>query len=632
MIKYSLKPGEPGMMGVSDCGAYIRIQIVLRPVKECGILLYLKNQPKKDPIRIPFPEECRFGSVYCCHLYGVDSKQFGYLFYEDETKIWDPYAKAVLGHKLFGLDHVKAQEKDAVTCCLFVKDTYAFQSEKRSGIPFSDSIFYMLHARGFTKDPSSNIKEAGTFLGIEKKISYLKNLGVTSLVFQPIYEFDECSQMKKLPSVKAPRMESIEIPGRGKDKINYWGYTKGYYFAPKAAYAYGDSPVEECKHLFDRIHKEGMEVILQFFFPEGIGLDYILNVLRYWTITYRVDGFHLLGTGFSMEQILRDPFLQNVKILGEEFLSYQVGDKSRLEEKRYGVAERRFMDSMRCFLKGDENQIQNFLYLMRRNPSDVGIVNYLASFGGFRLYDVVSYERKHNEENGEDNRDGETYNCSWNCGVEGESNKRSVLKLRKKLVKNALCFLFLAAGAPMIFMGDEYGKTGEGNNNPYCVDSPITWKSWKYKAREKDILQFTTALIALRKSHPILHRKTECLLMDSKRCGFADLSYHGREAWKPDFQYYIRHVATMLCGLYESVDGKADDSFYCLYNMHWEEHEFAIPRLPKDLKWEVILDTAKDTFSTTGEALEQTKEGTILVAPRSVMVCRSVSCKTKTKK
>ena len=333
-----------------------------------------------------------------------------------------------------------------------------------------------------------------------------------------------------------------------------------------------------------------------------------------------------------MEQILRDPFLQNVKILGEEFLSYQTGDKSRLEEKRYGVAERRFMDSMRCFLKGDENQIQNFLYLMRRNPSDVGIVNYLASFGGFRLYDVVSYERKHNEENGEDNRDGETYNCSWNCGVEGESNKRSVLKLRRQLVKNALCFLFLAAGAPMIFMGDEYGKTGEGNNNPYCVDSPITWKSWKYKAREKDILQFTTALIALRKSHPILHRKTECLLMDSKRCGFADLSYHGREAWKPDFQYYIRHVATMLCGLYENVDGKADDSFYCLYNMHWEEHEFAIPKLPKDLKWEVILDTAKDTFSTTGEALEQTKEGTILVAPRSVMVCRSVSCKTKTKK
>jgi glycogen operon protein len=264
------------------------------------------------------------------------------------------------------------------------------------------------------------------------------------------------------------------------------------------------------------------------------------------------------------------------------------------------------------FLKGDEGSLENALHHMRENPGEYGRINFLTNYDGFTLMDMVSYERKHNEANGEENQDGRDGNETWNCGMEGPSRKRSVMELRKRQIKNALGLLFFSQATPLLFMGDEFGNSQKGNNNPYCQDNDTTWLNWSNLERYEDIYQFTLSLIYLRKHHPILRQPTEMRIMDYLSCGYPDLSYHGVAPWKPNVNKNSHFVGVMYCGKYAD-----DNTFSLAINMHWEDHTFLLPKLPKELHWEQILATA-------GEVLRIPSEEGAKVPSRSIAVFMSL--------
>ena len=241
--------------------------------------------------------------------------------------------------------------------------------------------------------------------------------------------------------------------------------------------------------------------------------------------------------------------------------------------------------------------------------------------------DMVSYDHKHNEANGEGNRDGNDYNCSWNCGEEGPSRRRKVLALRKKQLQNAFCMLLLTQSTPLIFMGDEFGNSQQGNNNPYCQDNKTTWLNWQDREKNAELLAFWKQMTAFRKAHPILHPQEELRILDTLSCGYPDLSYHGQNAWKPQTESYNRHVGMMYCGKYAVTPQGTEDAFlYVAMNMHWEPQKLAFPKLPKGMEWKLVLATemAEETL-TVQEKEEQSREQTGTIAPRSIAVYEGVA-------
>lgn len=606
--KLTLKKWDADKTGVSVTAQGIHIHAELYGQESNGILLYDKTGA--DPIRLDFTEEMRAGHTYNCLLTGISPKQYTYLFHEDKVPVMDAQAKACVGHRLFGAEHMAAGDADLLYGCSFVSDHFDWRGDQKPGTPYEDSIYYGMHVRGFTKSASSRIKEAGTFAGVQKKIPYLKNLGVTGIVLQPVYEFMECM----VPPEIRTSAEALKYTKKNPElHVNYWGYQSGFYYAPKNAYAYSDDAVSELKTLVKALHKNGLEVILQFYFDHSMSGGRINEILKYWAKYYHIDGFELLGAYLPLKDVASDPAFAEIKLWCEGFpyeeiaelkteraRSYMIGKGRRARrQKDHKIKQERFLAScnkeykntVRQFLKGDGNMVSAFLTMQRDNPEDHGKLNFLASYDGFRLADMVSYDRKHNEANGENNNDGENNNFSWNCGVEGETRKKNILSLRTKQMKNALTMLFTAQGTPCLFMGDEWGKSSNGNNNPYCQDNDITWQKWNLKKTERELLTFTEKLIALRKKYGTLHQPRPLQLMDTISCGYPDLSYHGREAWRPDFGYDVRQIGMMLCGRYIVRNGREEDHLFIAYNMHWEEKMFALPKLEKEKRWKLILNT-----------------------------------------
>lgn len=619
MIKnYTLKKWTAETAGVCVTAHGIGIHAELYGQESNGILLYDKEGA--EPIRIDFTEEMRLGSTYHCMLSGISVRDQTYLFHEDGKPAADPLAKRLVGHRLFGEEHRAAGKKDALKTCAFVSDEFDWRGDKRPGTSYEDSIYYGMHVRGFTKDASSRVKEAGTFAGVEKKIPYLKKLGITGVVLQPVYEFEECMKLPEARTVSEAAQQPVDAP---KMRLNYWGYLPGFYMAPKNAYAYGEDAVLELKTLVRQLHRNHLEVILQFYFEPFTPVFRIRDILLYWVKQYHIDGFDLLGKALPLTEIALEPGLSDTKIFSEWLpteeieearrtkVSYplpEMGGQQRCRKSRVRKARhlacfgKVYQNTMRRFLKGDGGVLSEFLQCQRENPEGHGQINYLATYNGFRLADVFSYDVKHNEENGEENRDGENNNYSWNCGAEGETRKKSILALRMQLMKNGLITLFTAQGTPFLFMGDEWGKSSGGNNNPYCQDNEITWQKWNLKKNEKELLAFTMQLIALRKAHGIMHQEKQLKLTDYLSCGYPDLSYHGQEAWRTNTEYQTRNIGMMLCGKYCVVDGKEEECLYIAYNMHWKPHDFALPKLLKGKKWKLLIDTAGEKAAEFTEA------------------------------
>jgi glycogen operon protein len=242
--------------------------------------------------------------------------------------------------------------------------------------------------------------------------------------------------------------------------------------------------------------------------------------------------------------------------------------------------------------------VESFANYFCRGSSDVANINFMTSVNGFTMMDLVSYDVKHNEDNGEDNQDGTQYNYSWNCGVEGRSRKKAIVSRRMCQIRNAFAMILLAQGTPMLLAGDEFGNTQQGNNNPYCQDNAVTWLDWRQLESHREIFDYVRRLIHFRKEHPVLRQGRQLNMFDSLSCGMPDLSIHGTQAWKTDFSYYSRMLAVLLYGEYQCrEDGLADDSLYIIFNMHWESQSFDLPNLPGAKEWYPVIETYGNTFS-----------------------------------
>lgn len=580
---------------------YDGVQSVLRVSMEAqnheaGVILYQKgkNRPGKKVI---LPVENRMGRVRFGEVKLEAGTEYSYTLFDGDREYTD---KNALSYQKMGKYGVRKTERRAY----FTIGDFDWEEDRLPMIPYEDAICYGLHVRGFTIHSSSGIKEKGTFAGLIHKKDYLKELGITTLVLQPAYEFEECMECTQAEE-RTGIEDALLLPKQ--ERINYWGYCRGYYYAPKAAYSYEEDSTIEFRRMVKEFHQDNMEIVMQFYFPEEIDSTEIIDVLHFWAFYYHVDGFLLMGNHVPMKEIAKDPALIDRKLWYQDINTQEICENGK--DCYYNLAEFRedYYYATRKFLKGESNSCYPFSEAFRRNWENKACINFLTDYQGFTLWDSVSYEYKHNEDNGENNRDGKEYNCSWNCGVEGSTRNKKVLKLRNQQVRNAMLLLMLSQGTPYFFMGDEFLRTQKGNNNPYCQDNGITWVNWKDLNKNQDFFQFVKELISFRKAHSILHEELPLPMIDRGNSGFPALSFHGENPWKPDFFGYQHHLGIML---FEERKEKKE-FIYIAINQHWEKHTFSLPNLPKKYNW-------KPSLATT--AIPEKMEDMYCLEPRSICV------------
>ncbi len=540
---------------------------------DCGIVFYDRDTGN-EMIRYPFPENNRMGNVHFQTIINADAQKMSYLFYEEERLLADPYARGYAQKDVFGKQKDVSAYKATVE-----RGTYDWGVDTFPQIPYEESILYCMHVRGFTIHPSSATQAPGTFAGVVEKIPYLKELGITTLELQPVYEFNELPVMT---GKEQAFHRSI------KHKMNYWGYTEGYYYTPKRSYAVSDDPCRECKDMIKALHENGMEVVLQFYFPQTFSRLEVAEVLRFWRRNYHVDGFRIKGIGLPLKELVMDAWLAGCKLFLDEMpYGVSVSEEKETQSYKWAVCRDDYMWKLRSFLRGDSAVLRDAVMCMNATSKYYGEVRYITNYYGFTLADLVSYERKHNEANGEENRDGAVENFSCNYGVEGKTNRKQVLQKRFLQMKNAMTLLMLSGGIPLFFMGDEFANTQQGNNNPYCQDNEMAWLDWGDIETNRAWYETVKGLIAFRKEYRLFHTASGWTHSDYKGCGYPDLSYHGSDAWLQNWVHTDRHVGMMYCGDY--VEGYEGRFYYVGINMHGRSHNLALPTLPKDYEWRVIL-------------------------------------------
>lgn len=616
--KWKIRYFEPDRQGIAFTERSVRLSADMPALGECGVILY---DSAGETYRIPFRSESRRGTLYGMEIEGEDIKNCAYNYYMGDQIFTDPYAHEIYGLKNWGEHHGKKRG----TCGLFPIHHFNWQGDEPLMTPLEESIFYGLNVRAFTMHKSSGVRHKGTFEGISEKIPHFKKLGITALELMPCYEYDECMIPGVLPgrsgksaldkyvcdssgTVKAAVWEKEPDNGRTETvRLNCWGFQEGFYFAPKAAYSAGVSPVISFKKLVRKLHQNGIEVIMHFYFPEQIRQLFILEVIKYWVIEYHIDGVRISGNHIPFRLLAEEPVLKNSKIWCSYLPKEELPVINNPLYRNFISDNGNFRNDVRRFLKGDEGMLNQILFYQRHNPEEHGVVNYLADYDGFSLYDCVSYEQKHNEANGEENRDGCSQNLTWNCGVEGESRKKHILELRQKQIKNALSLIFLSQGIPFLFSGDEFADSRGGNNNCYCQDNETGWVVWKKTRFAREIFSYIQFLTALRKAHPVLHMRQQLKCLDYIGCGIPDISYHGIDAWRPDLSFISRVVGIVLCGKY--TPDQEDDSFYIACNMHWESHQLALPQPSRNKIWIRLSDTAVPFASSNSEEKERLSGG-----------------------
>lgn len=524
--------GFPFPQGCTVEGQTANFSVAVPEGQTCELIIYKKGA-RASAFSQEMPYSDVAGNLHFLSVVLEQPEDYEYCYKIGGKIVPDPYGKAFSGREHWSVS--KGKEKRTLRTRI-VTDTFDWGKSQFPHLKKEDVIAYSLHVRGFTKHSSSGVAHKGTFDGVAEKLPYLQKLGINQIHLMPVYEFDENQR-----------------------HVNYWGYGKAYFFAPKASYAAGD-PVNEMKSLVRQMHLAGIEVILEMPFTEGTTFSLILDCLRYWVMQYHVDGFIVNPYICNPDELAKDPVLAKSKIL----------------KKEDG-----FQNVMRRFLKGDEGMIRDVICQLKNQ--DTQLYNYIASHNGFTLCDVVSYDGKHNEANGENNLDGPDYNYSWNCGAEGNSRKKAVNELRKNQIFNAFFLLLFAQGMPCILSGDEFMNTQKGNNNAYCQDNLISWLDWNQLSRQEELYTFVCRLIALRKA---------CMKQTAKksedtmgRSGIPQISYHGEDAW----QMPAGRASRQLGVFYHEESTEKD--FYIAYNMHWLSHSFALPSLPKGMEWVCIAGT-----------------------------------------
>ena len=667
---FAVRPGFYESNGATAIPGGVNFTVHSHGASSIELLLFHREAIEPFAV-LPFPKRYRIGNVYSMIVFKLNIEEFEYAYrvdgpYEPEKgKIFDkskylldPYAKAVTGQSRWGDTSPRGQHYKARV----VRNDFDWGDLAAPLIPMEDLIIYELHVRGFTRDASSGVKHPGTFAGLMEKLPYLKSLGVNAIELMPIFEFDEMQDYREV---------------NGQKLYNYWGYSTVGFFSPNTSYAAEtefNREGTELKKLILACHRQGMEVYLDVVFnhtaegnergpffsfkgfdnniyylltPDGKYYNFsgcgntlncnhpivhqmIMNCLRYWVTTYRVDGFRfdlasILGRNEDgspmnkpplLQAMAFDPILGDVKLIAEAWDAgglYQVG--SFPSWNRWAEWNGRYRDDMRRYLKGDEGfaQAAALRLIGSRDMYDVhgrkdASVNFITCHDGFTLWDLFSYNEKHNEANGWDNTDGANDNNSWNCGAEGETEDQEINALRRRMCRNAFALLMCSRGIPMFLAGDEFGNTQFGNNNAYCQDNITSWLDWTLLDRNQEMFRFFQHMIRLRKENRVLRSNL------SDGCwGHPDVSFYGVNGPQEGFGGHERFVGILYTGGERGVGPKA---VYVASNAWWEDLYVRLPELPPSACWYLTADTGEERVS--GKLIPTT--GGFIIRPRSVMV------------
>lgn len=564
------------------------------------------------------------------------------LLFNEENVLLDPYSRAVTGQRKWG--EKPEGGKDFEYRARVVKSSFDWGNIKQLEQPFEDLVIYETHVRGYTKDKSSGVSAPGTFAGLKDKIPYLKDLGINAVELMPIFEFDEMESARVVDGVQLYNYW-------GYNTVSFFAPNTSYAFNEEHNHegdelkslikALKENGIEVILDVVFNHTAEGNEMGPCFSFKgidnnvyymltpdahyynfSGCGnvmncnhpvvRSFIIDCLRHWAIEYRVDGFRfdlasILGRDQNgapmanppiLESLAFDPVLGKMKLIAEAWDAgglYQVG--SFPSWNRWAEWNGRYRDDMRSFLKGDDGMAGNAITRITGSrdlysPESRGhkaSVNFLTCHDGFTLYDLYSYNEKHNEKNGWNNTDGDNNGHSWNCGAEGETDDPNVNGLRRRLIKNAFAALLCSRGPTMFFAGDEFCNTQFGNNNAYCQDNIISWLDWSRLEEFKEIHDFVRHMIQFRKEHPILRKMTK-----PSSCQFPEISVHNGTPFNASTDYKTKLIGIMYAGRNEE-DTEDDIVFYCM-NAYWEPLVMQLPVLPNGKHWHVDTNTNAEYF------------------------------------
>lgn len=564
------------------------------------------------------------------------------LLFNEENVLLDPYSRAVTGQRKWG--EKPEGGKDFEYRARVVKSSFDWGNIKQLEQPFEDLVIYETHVRGYTKDKSSGVSAPGTFAGLKDKIPYLKDLGINAVELMPIFEFDEMESARVVDGVQLYNYW-------GYNTVSFFAPNTSYAFNEEHNHegdelkslikALKENGIEVILDVVFNHTAEGNEMGPCFSFKgidnnvyymltpdahyynfSGCGnvmncnhpvvRSFIIDCLRHWAIEYRVDGFRfdlasILGRDQNgapmanppiLESLAFDPVLGKMKLIAEAWDAgglYQVG--SFPSWNRWAEWNGRYRDDMRSFLKGDDGMAGNAITRITGSrdlysPESRGhkaSVNFMTCHDGFTLYDLYSYNEKHNEKNGRNNTDGDNNGHSWNCGAEGETDDPNVNGLRRRLIKNAFAALLCSRGPAMFFAGDEFCNTQFGNNNAYCQDNIISWLDWSRLEEFKEIHDFVRHMIQFRKEHPILRKMTK-----PSSCQFPEISVHNGTPFNASTDYKTKLIGIMYAGRNEE-DTEDDIVFYCM-NAYWEPLVMQLPVLPNGKHWHVDTNTNAEYF------------------------------------
>lgn len=564
------------------------------------------------------------------------------LLFNEENVLLDPYSRAVTGQRKWG--EKPEGGKDFEYRARVVKSSFDWGNIKQLEQPFEDLVIYETHVRGYTKDKSSGVSAPGTFAGLKDKIPYLKDLGINAVELMPIFEFDEMESVRVVDGVQLYNYW-------GYNTVSFFAPNTSYAFNEEHNHegdelkslikALKENGIEVILDVVFNHTAEGNEMGPCFSFKgidnnvyymltpdahyynfSGCGnvmncnhpvvRSFIIDCLRHWAIEYRVDGFRfdlasILGRDQNgapmanppiLESLAFDPVLGKMKLIAEAWDAgglYQVG--SFPSWNRWAEWNGRYRDDMRSFLKGDDGMAGNAITRITGSrdlysPESRGhkaSVNFMTCHDGFTLYDLYSYNEKHNEKNGWNNTDGDNNGHSWNCGAEGETDDPNVNGLRRRLIKNAFAALLCSRGPAMFFAGDEFCNTQFGNNNAYCQDNIISWLDWSRLEEFKEIHDFVRHMIQFRKEHPILRKMTK-----PSSCQFPEISVHNGTPFNASTDYKTKLIGIMYAGRNEE-DTEDDIVFYCM-NAYWEPLVMQLPVLPNGKHWHVDTNTNAEYF------------------------------------
>ncbi|MFZ4776885.1 MAG: glycogen debranching protein GlgX [Terrimicrobiaceae bacterium] len=580
-------------------------------------------------------------------------------YFDPRNVVLDPHARKIAGREVW---MGPKSERAPLHRGGIPHEEYHWEHSRPLRNPESELIIYEMHVRGFTRHPTSSTAHPGTFAGLTEKAAYLRELGINCIELMPVFEFDEAENTRTNPATGeplcnywgystigffAPKCSYAASAQNGRPVHEFKDMVKTLHAAGievvldvvfnHTAEGGGDGPVLSFRGIDNKTYYI-LDSKGDFLNYTGCGntvncnhpavRGFVINCLRYWAAEYHIDGFRfdlasVLGRDVSgapllnpplLESLAYDPVLAGCDLIAEAWDAgglYQVGNFPSYG--RWMEWNGKYRDCARRFLKGDPGTVGEMVQRITGSPDlyaaagrkPTASVNFITCHDGFTLRDLFSYNGKQNLENGENNNDGANDNYSWNCGVEGETDDPAIRELRLRQCKNAMLLLLTSQGVPMIYMGDEYGRTQRGNNNAYCHDEDWNWMSWNLDNEGREMLRFTKAMIAFRKANPALRQSNFLTGRDQVGSGYPDISWHGVLPWRPDWTASSRSLAFMLCGRHGEAVGGAPHFIYVGFNMYYKPLTFTLPVLPRGMSWHRFADTGlsapEDVFPDGGE-------------------------------